>query len=738
MSYETTYNDKVKISQEGNFASAMAEFGSLAGRIDNQFKSMVSASKQLSTQFQDVTKTAGMSARSMTDGARDSKRAIDSQRDSLRDMVTGIRGARDAFKDLAYRALGPIDAIAGKLESVGKVGLMAGAAAGVGFLAWGVGKLNNSLEQTRISLGAMLQASHFAPNITSGMEQAGGLMTRLRKDAASLPGTFEDLAGIYKTMAIPAFAAGMNPDQLRGMASKTMAFGTGVAGLQSDQVAREMAMLLEGRASHRNVLGLRLGFTGDDAKKLNAESGSQRVADITKRLDKYKDAIEEYKHSFQGLSTTLMSNVREFSATATGPLFNRIKATLEDMNSWFDKNHTWVMDWGKAIGEKLGGAFDWAKKKVLEWAPVVQTFIENAVAKLSSLFDKWGPELERVGEAVKGFLSDPKSMETIEKYVTMFAQLQMVRGGWAGGLVAHGLGMEGTAAAAIGGDVAGGALAGLQGLAGLKMLAVGAGGLGAGGAGFGAGLFTAAGACATLASSAGIAAAALSAYQLFDQEKGHNRHEIQRDVEATIYNQGYDAMRNLMGMVGFGDIKGKGHALTTDDIGAKVNAAKRSIDSGRTLLMETSSTYHKILLDLEAAGENQKVAELELAASANAAASALDRIGNAKAVAKVETDLQFTGGHHGITKEQWEAAAPGEKVRDSQGSWMQKRAMEKALWDKLPKHTGGGGVMKVEIVIASNQDPSRIARFTEQRLRTLSIHPRTGATQDSQNYSNGQ
>ena len=322
-------------------------------------------------------------------------------------------------------------AFTGAVEKVGAmalgVGMLAGAA-GFGAVVHGVVELNNKLESTQISLAAIFGANGISSSFAQGMEMAGDTMKKIRQDAKALPGETEDLIGIFKNISIPAFQAGATTDTVEKMSAKFMAFAA-VSGVPMEVAAREAAMLMEGRAGAHNMLGLRLaGLGGDKAEAFNKSTGAERLAFLSKALDGYSASIEYYSHSFDGLSSTFKDNAKNFLRMATEPLFDRIKATLEKVNGWFDANAGKVSDWALHIGDKLADAFDWGMTKIEEWWPAIQKFAQDAYGALSKLWTEFGPTISEAANALKGALSDGSALAKIESILKMYAA---VKGGTA-------------------------------------------------------------------------------------------------------------------------------------------------------------------------------------------------------------------------------------------------------------------------------------------------------------------
>ncbi len=252
--------------------------------------------------------------------------------------------------------------VAATLGKVGAAGLLMGA-------TYGVGQLNAGLETAQISIAAVLSAQGEVGNVGAGMDKAASLIEKMRKDAQQLPGEFEDLFGIFQTGIGAAGQAGLNSIQFENMSANAMAAGKALA-VPLDQAARELALLLEGRAGSHNTFGNRLGIKAQGFNQLDA---GDRVKVITRELAKFQPAIQVFGHSFDALFSTAIDNVKSFGLRATMPLFGKIKNTLTEINQWFEGNQTTVGRYADRLGRFLGDAFDVGKSFVLRWWPAIST-----------------------------------------------------------------------------------------------------------------------------------------------------------------------------------------------------------------------------------------------------------------------------------------------------------------------------------------------------------------------------
>lgn len=264
-----------------------------------------------------------------------------------------------------------VEDVAMGLAKMGAAGVLAGA-------VYGVAHLNNQLEQTQISLAAIFQAQGFASTFEGGMRGAADQVAKMKQDVKALPGDLGQLSNIMKTIATPAAQAGAGADDIRKLAGNTMLIGQ-ILGVNQEVAAREMGQLLSGRAGAHNILGTRLGFVGDDAKKLNAESAADRYRDIKAQMDKYGGAKDTFATSFVAQWTTAIDNVKYKLATPmTSLLFDRVKGTLAEVNGWFDRNSEKVDNFAALVGSHLANAWDRAEAAAKRFEPVMMRIVGMA------------------------------------------------------------------------------------------------------------------------------------------------------------------------------------------------------------------------------------------------------------------------------------------------------------------------------------------------------------------------
>jgi hypothetical protein len=232
-----------------------------------------------------------------------------------------------------------------------------GVAAGLALAVHGVLGLNQELEQTQISLGAVFQAQGYYKTFEDGFARSGREVAAMRKEVMKLPGTFNELAEIMTTIASPAAATGMSIDQMRKLAEQTM-LTAAILKVPQDMAAREMAMLLGGRAGAHNVLGTRLGLVGSEAQKFNKEDPAKRFQDLEERLNRYSGAADRFSTSFKANATTMKDNLMAFEQLATKPLFDAVNRSLSRANAYIDSHHERLTLIADLVGNRISGYWE--------------------------------------------------------------------------------------------------------------------------------------------------------------------------------------------------------------------------------------------------------------------------------------------------------------------------------------------------------------------------------------------
>ncbi len=543
------------------------------------------------------------------------------------------------------------DVFTGAVEQAGALAMnmaKVGVGLGVAGAAYGVLKLNAGLESTTTSIAAVLTMQKEVGNIGQGMDKAGSLVAKMKQDARELPGEFEDLLGIFQSGMAAAGNAGINSIQFEQMSAKAMVAAKAMA-VPMDQAGRELAQLLEGRAGAHNVFGTRLGITAKDG--FNQSSKEDQVKRINAALDSVP--VSAFAKTFDAISSTFVDNVKQFGTQATGPLFEHIKATLSDINNWFDNNKGQVAQWANQVGRFLTDAFDKGKAVILDWWPAISAFAENAYNRITAIWADVGPTVSKIGDSIKDFLKDPGSIDKIIRVLELYAAVKV--GGGAMDLFGGLGGGKGGAGAALSG------MGGMGGMAGAAMGAVG-----------------------SLALTVGAVTIAAQVAQLLGGNSG-------KEYDMFEGNDWWSTVGNLFVRKAQYAVD---EASDTSSTHARLIATYGQMDMA-------SQAYQARIEGLIASGDDLGASLLGAAAAANTAAAAMNAMGGSGVPPPTEPGGEALG--TGALNYVGMMAASGVAA---------KIAGDAAAKAKDPKKGGGGGggAQKVEITINSNQAPGQIAR----------------------------
>lgn len=594
--------------------------------------------------------------------------------DQVHAKAQSIGGAfRDFGSDAGSAFTGIVEGAGRFLETSAKIA----GAAGLGAAAYGVIGLNKHLEETQYSIAAILEVAGQKATFADALAPAGDIMSRMRKDAAALPGEFEDLIGIFRSISTSGFNAGLSEDRLEKMSAQAMAAGA-VMGLRSDMVGRELAQALEGRVGAHNIFATRLGITAGSGFKGMAPE--KRAEALEKALGKYQGAVAAFGNTFEAQWTSGIDNAKKFLGDTTMPLFGAIKNELKNFNEWFADNQGTVSEWSHKLGNFLVDAFYAGKSAFLEWGPALLDFAGNAYDKLVSIWVDIKPYVESLGDTFKEALKDPGTLDKIITALELYGAIKMGGGlaGAFGGIAKAGFGNVG---AVLGSGAAG--VAGEGGMAGVAMGAASAGV-----------------ALLALAEAAAVVALVYEAHKEYKEALVEQAQIMGNVTEAQIRHM--SAMNGMTGKIDMGTTM---FQTALADAAANTHNWTDSVieaDMGLHALIPTSGELAQELLSCAAAAHN----------------AAIDF---AKGRDKENEDIG--------------------KGWDSYFHGMQIVGVQKAIsnWGKAAdkKHGVGAGSgntnMYIQMTISSNQAPGQIARRVVDELGRLKYDPK--ASRSAPNFS---
>lgn len=244
--------------------------------------------------------------------------------------------------------------------------------AGIAIGAFGIRKaldatigFNRQLDMTKAKLRTVIQLNT-GRSFLNSTKEAGILMKQFREDAKSSAGTFKDMADFGTTIAGPVTLAGGTLKDLREI-TKGSVVAAAAFGERADLASRDIQQALAG------TLGMKDRFArallqpmGIDLKKFNAATAPQRLKALKAALSQkgIKDAATAYQNSFEGVFSTMKSNLQEFGGKVGKKLFDKLTGGMKNVNLWFKNNEKAVDRFANKLANGMVKAFTMVKDAI--------------------------------------------------------------------------------------------------------------------------------------------------------------------------------------------------------------------------------------------------------------------------------------------------------------------------------------------------------------------------------------
>lgn len=271
--------------------------------------------------------------------------------------------------------------------------VLAGAAGiGLGAIVNGIIEVGAQAEQTSLVLGGMLTAFGYAGDLTSGMQQASGVMESIERAAAALPGEAQEYVEVFQagfslmqTRLIPqmndSLLAGMREmtgeqlptalDQMAGFSNQMTAIGRTFQ-IDAGQIGRDMNLMLSGRAGVGSRTFSALlpymqqveGQAGLTAISFNHLTDAQRVDVLVKGMAKLRPMLQGAATTWDAITGSIKTTVNQTIRGATLPIFNEIKSVAQEVSTALDHWKPTIVSLGAMISQHLVGAFHSVRRTV--------------------------------------------------------------------------------------------------------------------------------------------------------------------------------------------------------------------------------------------------------------------------------------------------------------------------------------------------------------------------------------
>jgi len=297
--------------------------------------------------------------------------------------VGGARAFASYMRDAATHSktvIGSLREFAGNLYLVERFGFMmntAGRAVATPFAA----AVRNSAMLEEQTMGIAVHLGAYAKDQNASFSElflsAQRAATYMRDQAAKFPGEADDYIEIVRQTTSQQASVGVN--DMKQLLDNSI--NTGIVailnGIDVQQGGRDLARMLEGRASQRerlfNVLRPKMrGASGGQitAEEYNKLTGVQRAEKAFSAMKPYLRFVDEYEKTFGAQSGAFKSNVRIAAERGFKPFFEYLVGGMTKVNKWLTTNMDKIAAVGQSLSRKLvnlvsaigGAARSWYKR----------------------------------------------------------------------------------------------------------------------------------------------------------------------------------------------------------------------------------------------------------------------------------------------------------------------------------------------------------------------------------------
>ena len=270
----------------------------------------------------------------------------------MRDQVSGQ--AKQMTRELRTAS-----AASGELNSMlGRVGAVV-----AGYMGFSAAKqhlidFNSEMEQAKLSTAGFMAMSGLG-TFNDNIAEADALVKQYTIDARSSIATTADFVEMSKNLTAAVTGAGGSVKDLHDM-TKGLVIAAKAMHMDPNFAAMETEEALMGVVTMRNRFAKKIlqtvGYTGEEGRSRYGQ------LDAHKRLTEFqramggawlKDLAGAQEHSMMGAQTTFIDNAQLAAMRAGRPLFDAIKKSLNEQNTWLISNSQVVDHISDVVGGKL-------------------------------------------------------------------------------------------------------------------------------------------------------------------------------------------------------------------------------------------------------------------------------------------------------------------------------------------------------------------------------------------------
>lgn len=264
--------------------------------------------------------------------------------------------------------------------------------------------LNGQAENAQIAIAGMIQAGGVVKEWDAAMNVTEGVMAQIRKDAAELPGEFDDFLQVFQSALPKALESGLNPQQV---AKFTNAFGAVSIALGTDaaQAGRDLQLMLSGRAGAHvamwNKLSSHIGKTAEEFNKLDIVARRKAIEAAT---GKFGDMISAYGNTWDAIYSTTTTHAKNLMRIASQPMFNQMKETYKGINKYLDENQAKIERIARLLGKSVVHGVNAVEEGFKRVYKTISAIVNSPAFKIltNTLGKMASKAMSAIGSAVSG------------------------------------------------------------------------------------------------------------------------------------------------------------------------------------------------------------------------------------------------------------------------------------------------------------------------------------------------
>ena len=277
-------------------------------------------------------------------------------------------------------------------KALNMFGAMA-AAGGVALTLGGLIKVNQELESTTNSIAGNIKVYKYADNYADALLLAEETLRRIRADAASLPGSDSDFIRAF-SLTFPTQAE-LGVKSLEEM-TKRLNELTAVLlskGVDAAQAGRDLSLMMRGQAGMdvRSFMELKGVMGVKSTEQWNKMAAKDRLKKLDEARGKFGDTIKAFEKTWDAVTSTGASYLKNFVTEGSKPLFELAKENLKAINDYLGSAQEKILTMSSLFGTMAADAARWVGGLVVGSTVTRESANEIATTKTSGLLEALMP-----------------------------------------------------------------------------------------------------------------------------------------------------------------------------------------------------------------------------------------------------------------------------------------------------------------------------------------------------------